>query len=273
MTSAPPPSRKTTFRFDLPLSLGEENARVRAGKLERYLGEALGRRVEVQVAANYEQLTKDVLSGRTDAAWAPPFVCARVEAMAARALARGVRKGSSTYRSALVCLKGNAFSLETLSGGSVAWVDKDSVAGYLLPLALIKSQKLDPSRMFFAQTFAGSYRAALDLLCSGKVDLAAVFAPPANVKDGPETGADDVIPGCAEKLRVLAFTEESPNDGVVLSPSAEPAAVLLLEKTLLTLGQTAEGRALLAEVFSVDRFEPAPRMGYRALYRVAMASL
>ena len=45
------------------------------------------------------------------------------------------------------------------------------------------------------------------------------------------------------------------------------------EKTLLTLEKTPEGRTLLAEVFAVDRFEPAPRMGYRALYRVAMASL
>ncbi|MBM4381695.1 MAG: phosphonate ABC transporter substrate-binding protein, partial [Deltaproteobacteria bacterium] len=30
---------------------------------------------------------------------------------------------------------------------------------------------------------------------------------------------------------------------------------------------------LLKDVFSVDRFESAPPLGYRALYRVAMASL
>jgi phosphonate transport system substrate-binding protein len=30
---------------------------------------------------------------------------------------------------------------------------------------------------------------------------------------------------------------------------------------------------LLKDIFNADRFEPAPRMGYRALYRVALASL
>lgn len=271
--STPPPKKNGSFRFDLPPSLGADQLRARASKLEQFFGEALGRRVEVQVAQSYEQLAKDVLAGRADAAWAPPFVCARLEAMAARALARGVRNGSSVYRSALVCLKDHKMALETLSGVSVAWVDKDSVGGYLLPIAFLKSKGIDPSKVFFAQTFAGSYRAALEQLCEGKVELAAVFAPPANAATGIATGADEIFPGCAAKIRVLAYTDESPNDGVVLSPNADGAAVLALEKTLLTLEKTPEGRAVLAEVFGCDRFEPAPRMGYRALYRVAMASL
>lgn len=272
MSSAPPP-KKLTFRFDLPPSLGAEHLRARATRLEQFFTDTLGRRVEVQVAQSYEQLAKDVLSGRTDAAWAPPFVCARLEAMAARALARGVRKGKSVYRSALVCLNDRDLSLEKLSGTTVAWVDKDSVAGHLLPIALLRSKGIDPQKTFFLQTFVGSYRSALEQLCDGKVDVAAVFAPAANASTDLVTGAEEVMPGCAEKLKVLAFTDESPNDGVVLSPSADGAAVLALEKTLLTLDKTPEGRGLLAEVFSVDRFEVAPRMGYRALYRVAMASL
>lgn len=273
MTSVPPPKKAGIFRFDLPPSLGADQLRVRAAKLEQFFTDALGRKVEVQIAQSYEQLAKDVLAGRTDAAWAPPFVCARLEAMAARALARGVRKGASAYRSALVCLKEHKMTLETLSGISVAWVDKDSVGGYLLPIAFLKSKGLNPSTLFFAQTFAGSYRAALEQLCERKVDLAAVFAPPASAQSAMVTGAEEIYPGCADQLRVLAYTDESPNDGVVLSPSADGAMVLALEKTLLTLEKTPEGRAVLAEVFGCDRFEPAPRMGYRALYRVAMASL
>jgi phosphonate transport system substrate-binding protein len=46
-----------------------------------------------------------------------------------------------------------------------------------------------------------------------------------------------------------------------------------LESTFLELADSPEGQALLRDVFSADRFEPAPRMGYRALYRVALASL
>jgi phosphonate transport system substrate-binding protein len=55
--------------------------------------------------------------------------------------------------------------------------------------------------------------------------------------------------------------------------SVPPALVSTLESTLLGLESSPEGQELLKKVFSADRFEPAPRMGYRALYRVALASL
>lgn len=248
-------------------------AKVRADSLQSFLSRALARTVEVNIAPSYDALTKDVLAGRSDAGWAPPFVCARVEAMAARAIARGVRKGSSSYRAALVCAKKSAVTFDKLQGTSAAWTDQDSVAGYLLPMALLKSKKLDAAKLFFAQTFAGSYRAALEQVLNGKADVTSVFAAPASARDAAPTGADEILLGSSEELRVLAYTDESPNDGVVVSPNADPAAVSALEKTLLTLQTGSEGLELLRNIFTVDRFEAAPKMGYRALYRVAMASL
>ena len=46
-----------------------------------------------------------------------------------------------------------------------------------------------------------------------------------------------------------------------------------LEKVLLSMQQSAGGAAMLKDCFHADKFELAPRMGYRALYRVALASL
>src|SRR5690349_20656551 len=94
-----------SFRFGLPPSLGAA-ARDHAPRLEKYLARALGKLVEVSVASTYDGLGKDVLAGKVDAAWAPPFVCARLEAMGARVAARGVRRGRAVYRGALVCRAG-----------------------------------------------------------------------------------------------------------------------------------------------------------------------
>ncbi|NOK10904.1 PhnD/SsuA/transferrin family substrate-binding protein, partial [Corallococcus exercitus] len=102
MTPQVPSGPRHSFRFGLPPSLGSETARERAERLASFLQRALGKLVEVSVATSYETLAKDLLSGRADAAWAPPFVCARMEAMGVRVLARGVRRGMSSYRSALV---------------------------------------------------------------------------------------------------------------------------------------------------------------------------
>src|SRR3954470_16218245 len=75
----------------------------RAQQLEKYFGRALGKLVEVSVSPSYEALAKDILADKAELAWAPPFVCARLEAMGVRVLGRGVRNGISTYRAALVC--------------------------------------------------------------------------------------------------------------------------------------------------------------------------
>lgn len=246
-------------------------ARDRADRLERFLSAALERTVQVSVAPSYDALSKDVLSGRVDAAWAPPFVCARMEAMGVRVLVRGVRRGSSAYRAALVCRKEAPLSLDHLGGQRAAWVDQESVAGYLLPLALLKGRGIDPARTFFSQTFYGSYRDALDAVHAGRADLASVFAPPASVTAGSWTeGVDEVLPGKSRDFTALAYTAESPSDGVVVSMTAPEDVAQTLERAFLELSASPDA-ALLQDTFRAERFELAPRLGYRALYRVALA--
>jgi phosphonate transport system substrate-binding protein len=274
MSVNPPSPARSPFRFELPPSLGTEGVRERADRLMSFLQGALGRPVEVSVAASYEVLAKDLLSGRADAAWAPPFVCARTEAMGVRVLVRGVRLGLSSYRAALVCKAGTGLSVDRLKGLAAAWVDRDAVAGFLLPTAYLKSQGVEPVRTFSAQHFAGSYRGALEAVLSGTVSVASVFCPPASTGLSFTAGVEKVLgPGAGDKFELLAYTDEAPNDGVPVSMGVPSLLAGRLEETLLGLPETPEGQALLSGVFSADRFEPAPRMGYRALYRVALASL
>src|SRR5579859_3263805 len=125
------------MRFALPPSLGKEPS-VRAERLARFLSHKLDHPWTVVSAESYDALAKDILSGRIYAAWAPPFVCARIEAMGVRVLVRGVRKGASTYRAALLSRADVRVSIERLSGLSAIWVDRDSVGGYLLAMAYLK---------------------------------------------------------------------------------------------------------------------------------------
>jgi phosphonate transport system substrate-binding protein len=272
--NVPNPAR-TSFRFALPPSLGSESARERADLFAAFLQRALGRGVEVHVATNYETLAKDLLSGRADAAWAPPFVCARMEAMGVRVLVRGVRRGgTSSYRSALVCRAGAGLTVDKLKGTLAAWVDRDSVAGCLLPAAFLKTQGVEPARAFTSQQFTGSYRGALEALLAGTADVTSVFCPPASTGLTFASGVEDVLgKGMGDKFELIAYTEEAPNDGVLVAMTVPSPLVELLEKSLIELNATPEGQALLRDIFNGEKFEPAPRMGYRALYRVALASL
>ncbi|WNG29942.1 phosphate/phosphite/phosphonate ABC transporter substrate-binding protein [Cystobacter fuscus] len=272
--SVPPPAHsRVVFRFGLPPSLGNAPALERAEPLGAFLARALGRKVEVGVAASYEALAKDLLAGRADAIWAPPFVCARVEALGVRVLARGVRRGRSSYRSALVARADAGLTLEGLRGKRVAWVDRDSVGGYLLPAAYLKARGLEPAKVFSSQLFTGSYQAALEAVREGHADVATVFCPPESTGLTHADGVEVVLPGQGGAFSLLAYTEEAPNDGVPVGMGVAPELVGLLERAFLGLHEREEGRRLLESIFAADRFEPAPRMGYRALYRVALASL
>lgn len=262
-----------SLRFALPPSVGTQAASERARHLEAYLVKAFNRPVEVVVSPTYEALARELLTGRCDAGWAPPFVCARIEAMGVRVLLRGVRAGASSYRAALVCRKSEPLTLEQLKGATAAWTDRDSVGGYLLAMAFLRSRGLDPTRLFAGQSFEGSYRNALESLLSGKAQVSSVFAPVGQGKGPEATGLTELFPGKVDQFHVVAFTEEAPNDGVAVSMSVTTPVVAELERILLGLSDSPEGKGLLKEAFNADRFEVAPRMGYRALYRVALASL
>ena len=224
---------RTPIRLALPPSLGPSMAGERARRLETYLGQALGRPTQVVVPASYEALAKELLSGKCEAAWAPPFVCARIEAMGVRVLVRGVRGGASAYRAALICRADRPVTLDTLKGTHAAWSDRDSVGGFLLPMALLRDKGLDGSKLFASQRFAGSYKAALDLLLDKTVEVTSVFA--SGGKTPVATGIDELLAGRQHLVKVIAFTEESPNDGMKASRGqADPAAVNELLKSRLS---------------------------------------
>lgn len=258
----------------LPAGLGAEVLAANAPRVESVLSRALGQRVEVAVAPSYEALAADVQAGRAQLAWAPPFVCARLEAGGARVLLRGLRRGASSYRAALVCKAGAGLTLGTLQGTTVAWTDRDSTGGYLLPVAYLKSQKLDPARLFAQQLFTGSFNLSVEAVLDGRAQVTSVFAPPASVAGSDfRTWLGDVAPGREQALQLVAYTDESPNDGVVVQATLPAETVQGVEKALMGLSGNVIGERILKELFRADGFEPAPRAAYRALYRLALTSL
>jgi phosphonate transport system substrate-binding protein len=263
-TSAP-------FRFALPPSTGMLEMSEPVARLRDFLSEVTGRPTDVTLSKSYEILARNLLSGAVDGAWAPPLVCAQAEPQGATILVRAVRKGRSTYRSALVTRRGESVTLPSLRGKRAAWVDPHSVAGYLLPAAHLRTRGYDPDTLFAHQFFAGSYPAALGALLSEHADLATIHAldeTTAAIRESLRLAA----PGMEDTLEVLAVTDPVPSDAVVLGPQSLMDGAPLIA-ALLTLSTHDEGKKLLDEVFHADSFEAASKMGYRSLYAVAPKDL
>jgi phosphonate transport system substrate-binding protein len=128
-------------------------------------------------------------------------------------------------------------------------------------------------KTFASQQFAGSYKAALEAVQGGVADVASIFCPPESTGLTYADGVEVVLPGKGGAFELIAYTEEAPNDGVPVGMGVAPELAGMLERALLGLHESEDGKRLLEEIFTAERFEPAPRMGYRALYRVALASL
>lgn len=269
----PWPRKLSVFRMGIPPSMGEWVSKKRARLLEEFLTLALGQTAEVEVAVSYETLAKDLLSGRVDAAWAPPFVCAKVEAMGLRVLLRSLRYGHASYRAALVTRRGYPLQWNDLWQTRAVWSDQDSVGGYLLPSSYLRSLKVDVETAFASQHFVGSYREAVQEVLDGFADLTSVFAPAEASAAPHSTGLEEIWPGSSAQLNVVALTEAAPNDGVAVSLSVLPHLSQALERTFLHMTESPTGQQVLREVFAADGFELAPRMSYRALYRVSMPQL
>jgi phosphonate transport system substrate-binding protein len=153
--------------------------------------------------------------------------------------------------------------LSELSGTRAAWVDRASLAGYLLPAAALRASGHPPERILFQQTFYGSFRSALDALLAGEADVAALFAPP--LGEDILQGVEEVAPGARREVRALLVTGRAPLDAVVAAPSMAPTDAVRLQRGLLTLVRLPEGPTLLRDVFRAERFTAAPTLGYRAL--------
>jgi len=234
---------RTTFRFGISPALGHERTQVLAERIAEALAPLAPGPIEVVVGGSYEHLQAMLLGGALDVAWVNPLVLARMHAAGASASLRGVRHGSTTFRSALVVRKGFG-GFERLAGGRAAWTDPDSLAGYRLPIGYLRRAGLQPERIFVAERFTFSYPTSLRRVLEGQADVAACFVHAAD--DEALAGVLERLVGSdAEGLAPLAYTAPVPNDGLVFAPHL-PAKETerLCERTEALLCAPA-GRALL----------------------------
>jgi phosphonate transport system substrate-binding protein len=249
------------FRFALPPSLGDGPVKELAIRFADVLfGAGFSTVVPTR---SYEHLEQALLDGEVDAAWGPPIVCARVEAGGGRVVLRAVRYGAVTYRAVLVCRASDPLDLRTLhkEGRTLraAWVDRWSMGGYVLPRHHLRTRGLDLAIVLDDERLLGSYAACLDEVLELGAEITATFANRRGL------GYTAICGARASELRTLAYTDESPNDGVVLSPKLTKAAADRLVRGLHGLIAQPASQAVLAATFTVDGFDQPPPGTYSPL--------
>lgn len=256
--------------FSIPPSMGGERVHAMAERLQAAL-RAVELEADVSVARDYQAMIRSLERGETLAAWGPPLVCAWAEAFGGRGLVRSVRQGFGTYRAALVARRGEAISLTT-PGLRAAWVDRDSMAGYVLPQAMLRERGIRPSRHFAQAAFLESYEAVLAAVLDRRADLTSVWASPGHASP-PRDGVQELAGPRGAELEIIAYSRECPNDGVVAGPALGAEPQRALQRALLELERSGAGQALVQEVFGAERLEASPPGSYRQLHETVFKAL
>jgi phosphonate transport system substrate-binding protein len=230
--------------------------------LERFaaqLGYAIREEVSAEVVPSYGALREALDGGRAQLAWVPPILL--VDATAAERLvplAKSMRDGASEYCAVLFALKSSKVrELGDLRGTTVAWVDRCSAAGYLLPQLHLVAEGFNPAKLFGRELFFGSHGDVVRAVFDGRADVGATFGGAPDAAD-PDAGSGFARVELEDRKPVHVLFRSSPvsSDAVVCEAKLPSVMRARVTAALVHMGTFAVGRHVTRAVFGADGFRP-----------------
>jgi len=223
-----------------------------AKELDALIEKETGLVTESSVATSYAAAIEAMCAGKADIAWLATFAYVLAnDKCDAQVLLITVRYGKPTYRGQIIYNKvknPDLKDIKDLKGKRFAFTDPASTSGYLYPSALFKKNGIDPEKDLVA-VFAGSHNAAVLAVYKGQVDAGATY------DDARRTIAKQ-FPDVNDKVGVLAYTDEIPNDTVSVRKDLPEDIKTKLSEGLLKIAETEEGKKVLGDIYNIGGLAP-----------------
>ena len=256
------PARDTLVIGSISRSIKEEIETFRplAEYLEPWLDEVGVRDVKIAVVTNAREMSRRLASGEVDIYIDSPFMIARMSREAgARPFLRRWKKGAAEYHTLFVARKDSGIrSFDDLRGKVIAFDDPQSSSGHLLPRAMLleRGYRLvevgDPAVPVPADAIG--YVFSMD-------DVNTMFWVDHGKVAAGVTSPDFLA--LYEKKRkdnLVAFARsiDIPRQVVAHRAGLAPAVVAELERVLMAMETTEEGRKALKDFQKTTRFDRFP---------------
>lgn len=150
--------------------------------LDRYLEETLGLNVNFLIASEYQHLIDWLVEEKIDMAYlgANSYLEALRRGAKIKPLVAPIDKytGRPWFRSTIIVKADSSIqSLSDLKGKRIAFVDKSSTSGYLVPAIAFQELQIIPKYDFVQTIYAGTHSKSLKALQKGEVDAAVTNLP------------------------------------------------------------------------------------------------
>lgn len=217
-----------------------EQIQAGAAELDRLMAEQ-GIYLSSSMAASYAAAIEALCAGRADIVWLAPlsYTIAKDKCPDASLLLSSIRFGSQFYKGQILAGADSGIEkLEDLNGKRFAFTDPASTSGYLYPIALLESEGVELGDSFFA----GSHNAAALAVYNGQADAAAAF-------DDVRNSLEESFPDIKQKTKVIALTEDIPNDTVTASPELPSEVARAYQRALLDVVSSDAGKKAIYDLY------------------------
>ncbi len=259
--SAPvPKTQHQTVLIGLVPEQGIFSNATRYRTLIRYLSRKTGYDVRSTVFPHYEDVVEGLAAKKIDAAFfgSYTYLLARQRAGGQVIVRPEWKDGSSTYRGYLIVRKDSGIrSVEDMRDKRFVFVDRDTTAGYVLPLVFFRRHGVDYRSWFRETYFAGTHSDAVRDVLNREADAGAVKSTVFErmVWEDPRVGSE---------ILVLERSPDMPENGLVVRGDLDAAVRERLAQALLSMHQDHEGAAVL-DSFGARRFVRTTDEDYRTV--------
>ena len=195
-----------------------------------------GLHFKTSVATSYAAVIEAMGAGKVDIGWLATFsyVLAK-DKYGVELLLVVQRFGSPFYRGQIMVRADSGVqSLKGLQGKRFAFVDPASTSGHLYP------------KTFFGKSvFAGSHNAVVLSIYKGEVDGGAAY-------DGSRAAVAKSYPDVFEKIKVIAYTKEIPNDTVSVRKDIPENLKAKLRDGLKKISKSPKGSKILKRLYGIS---------------------
>ncbi|MCX7929595.1 MAG: phosphate/phosphite/phosphonate ABC transporter substrate-binding protein [Chlorobi bacterium] len=261
-------SPRQPIQIMLTPSVENQKVTTSADSLVAYLHRTTGLHFTAAVPSSYIVVVESFGSGGVDMAITNTFsyVLAH-EKYGAEAAMMVVRRGGEThYRGQIIAhIESNIKTLGDLNGKRFAFVDAASTSGYILPKALLERNGIRLGETLFA----GRHDNVVTMVYQRQVDAGAAYYSP------PDPGTGEILdararvaaqfPDVFEKVRIIALTDEIPNDPIVFRRGFPSQLRDTIVRALLDFQRTPTGKRILYEAYSIEGLAPASDRDYDTL--------
>jgi len=206
-----------------------------------YMTNSTGIKVTLYIAKSYGDLREQMEAGKVDIGSFSPFAYVdAVKGGKVKIIAQSILDHSAFYKGLIISRKDSGITdLAGLKGKRFAFVDPKSASGYVYPRAVLIEKGFDPDKFFKETVFAGGHDKVIASVLEGKVDAGAIYDGALAIAKGKGFKTEELV--------TLASTDPIPHDAIVVKTDLDDATAQKIQKALIDLEKTDEGKAVIAK--------------------------